>query len=118
MFLALALFFSQLGTSVDDSQVHGSQNDPRLEGLVLENKGNKWYLHAVARIAPSKRKRGIPSRGTMSSGLGMKRLQTYSTVQTPSSTYIDSAPCQVNAYFNAFDFSLCGALKREKLLVA
>jgi hypothetical protein len=39
LFLALALFFSQLGTNLGDSQVHGGQNDPRFEGLVFENKG-------------------------------------------------------------------------------
>jgi hypothetical protein len=97
LFLALTLFFSQLGTSLGDSQVHGGQNDPRFKGLVLENK-SKWYLQTVARIAPIKRKRGTSSWGTMSSGLGKNRLQTYSAVQTPSSTYLDSAPCQTSSY--------------------
>jgi hypothetical protein len=32
------LFLSQLSTRLGESQVHDDQNDPRFEGLVLENK--------------------------------------------------------------------------------
>jgi hypothetical protein len=41
LFLALALVFSNLSTSLGDSQVHGGQNNPRFEGLVFKNKA-KW----------------------------------------------------------------------------
>jgi hypothetical protein len=39
VFLAQALLLSQLGTILGDSKVYGGRNDPRFEGLVLENKG-------------------------------------------------------------------------------
>jgi hypothetical protein len=108
LFLALALFFSQFGTSLGDSQVHGSQNDPRFEGLVLENKG-KVVSPNGGQNSPEQRKRGTSSRGTTSSGLGKKRLQTYSAVQTLSSTYLDSA---------LPDSNFLGQLKRRRRLVS
>jgi hypothetical protein len=59
LFLALALFFSQLGTSLGDSQVHGGQNDPRFEGLVLENKGKMVSPNGGQNSPGQKKKRDI-----------------------------------------------------------
>jgi hypothetical protein len=59
LFLALALFFSQLGTSLGDSQGHSGQNNPRFEGLVLENKDKVVSPNGGQNSPEQKKKRDI-----------------------------------------------------------
>jgi hypothetical protein len=62
LFLPLALFYSLLGTSLDDSQVHSGQNDPRFKGLVLENNGKVMSPDSGQNSPEQKKKRDTIAR--------------------------------------------------------